>query len=136
MPYIVTARHPTDLCFVCHQNNKLQVHFPCNPQQTGPEYFKTARKCGVFGVSCELHSFQVNYLIDEAQDVGKGADATISLLHHFFATHGLNEDVVKLHADNCVGQNKNNANIHYLLWRVMTGRHKEAHLSFMLVHEN
>ena len=33
----------------------------------------------------------------------------------------------------CVGLNKNSANIHYLLWRVMTGRHKNASLSFMLV---
>ena len=78
-------------------------------------------------------SFQINYLIDEAENVGKGADATISLLHHFLATHGLQEEDVNLHADNCVGQNKNNANIHYLLWLVMTGRHKNASLSFMLV---
>ena len=96
-------------------------------------YFKTARKCGIFGVCCEPRSFQVNYLIDEAQDVGKGADATLSLLHHFLSTHSLKEQVVELHADNCVGQNKNNANVHYLLWRVMTGKHKAAHLSFMLV---
>ena len=38
-----------------------------------------------------------------------------------------------LHADNCVGQNKNNATIQYLMWRVITGRHESAELSFMLV---
>ena len=38
-----------------------------------------------------------------------------------------------LHADNCVGQNKNNANVHCLMWRTLTGRHKAATLSFMLV---
>ena len=27
-----------------------QVHFPFSAQQTGPEYFKTARKCGIFEV--------------------------------------------------------------------------------------
>ena len=32
-----------------------------------------------------------------------------------------------------MGQNKNNANIHYLLWRVLTGKNKAAQLSFMLV---
>lgn len=53
----------------------------------------------------------MNYLIDEAQDVGKGADATISLFHHFLCTHGLQEETV----NNCVGQNKNNATVHYLL---------------------
>ena len=61
-----------------------KVHYPYTPQQSGPAYFKTARKCGIFGVACEPRSFQVNYLIDEVQEVGKGADATLSLLHHFF----------------------------------------------------
>lgn len=51
-----------------------------SPQQTGPEIFKTARKCGIFGVCCE--PLQVNCLIDEAEDVGKGAEATLSLFHH------------------------------------------------------
>lgn len=30
-----------------------QVHFPSNPQQPGPIYFKTPRKCGLFGICCE-----------------------------------------------------------------------------------
>jgi len=157
LPYIVTAKPATDLCFTCQQNNSLivrsvnmpesiksqrlseaqehlgrahterghynsqckdlcstdsnpskmhysydyaqNVHYPYTPQQTGPAYFKTARKCALFGICCEPQSFQVNYLIDEAQDVGKGADAMISLLHHFFATHSLHEEEVLLHAD-------------------------------------
>ena len=37
-----------------------------------------------------------------------------------------------LHADNCSGQNKNNAMIQYLLWRVITGKHQTVTLSFML----
>ena len=44
-----------------------QVHFPSNPMQPGPIYFKTPRKCGIFGVMCEAVPRQVNYLIDEAQ---------------------------------------------------------------------
>lgn len=51
----------------------------------------------------------MNYLIDEASDVGKGANTVISFLHHFFQHHSLGEVDVGLHADNCVGQNKNNA---------------------------
>ena len=27
-----------------------QVHYPSNPQQPGPIYFKTPRKCGIFGI--------------------------------------------------------------------------------------
>ena len=55
------------------------------------------------------------------------------MIDHYFTVHGCQEKDVKLHADNCVGQNKNNALIHYLLWRTMTGRHRSAELSFMLV---
>ena len=86
-----------------------QVHYPHNPLQPGPMYFKTARKCAVFGVCCEGIPRQINYLIDEASAVGKGANTVISLLHHFLQHHRLGEVNVGLHADNCTGQNKNNA---------------------------
>ena len=61
-----------------------QVFFPSNPLQPGPIYFKTPRKCAVFGVCCEPLSSQINYLFDGACDVGKGANCVVSLLHHFF----------------------------------------------------
>ena len=60
-----------------------QVDIPSNPMQPGPIYFKTPRKCAIFGVMCEAIPRQVNYLIDEASDVGKGANTTISYVHHF-----------------------------------------------------
>ena len=85
-----------------------QVHIPSNPLQPGPIYFKAPRKCGIFGTMCEGVPRQVNYLIDQASTVGKGVNATISYVHHFFARHGLGENDVHLHADNCAGQNKNN----------------------------
>ena len=86
-----------------------QVHYPHNPLQPGPMYFKTARKCAIFGVCCEGIPRQINYLIDEASDTGKGANTVISLLHHFLQHHGLGEVNLGLHADNCTGQNKNNS---------------------------
>lgn len=47
----------------------------------------------------EMQCFrQVNYLIDEASDVGKGANTTISFVHHYFHNHGLGETHVKLYA--------------------------------------
>jgi len=42
------------------------------------------------------------------------------------------EETVHLHADNCGGQNKNAIMVQYLLWRVMTGQHKQITLSFMI----
>ena len=100
--------------------------------QPGPIYFKTPRKCGIFGVMCEAVPRQVNYLIDEAAAVGKGANATISYVHHFFARQGLGETDVHLHADNCAGQNKNKYFLWYLAWRIATELHQSIKYSFLI----
>ena len=100
-----------------------QIHFP----------YETARKCGLFGVCNDGNNKHVLYLIDEAENPGKGADCVISLVHHYIESYGHGEKCLYLHADNCVGQNKNNATIQYLLWRVMTGKQDSIELSFMLV---
>ena len=55
-----------------------QLHYPSNPNQPGPIYFKTPRKCALFGVCCEAIPRQVNFLIDESVWTGKGANSTIS----------------------------------------------------------
>lgn len=49
-----------------------QVFYPNDPLQPGPTYFLTPRKCAIFGVCCESLPRQINYLIDEAVDMGKG----------------------------------------------------------------
>lgn len=95
-----------------------QVHFPSNPMQPGPIYFKTPRKCGIFRVMCEAVPRQVNYLI--------------SYVHHFFISHGLGETDVHLHADNCAGQNKNNYFLWYLAWRIATELHQSIKYSFLI----
>ena len=109
-----------------------QIHYPYNDQQPSPAYFLMARKCQLFGVCCEAKSQQVNYLIDEAEYTGKGANTTISLVHHFLENHSVGEKHVLLHCDNCVGQNKNNAFIFYLVWRILSNRHQSITLSFMV----
>ena len=50
-----------------------QVHYPSNPLQPCPIYFKMPRKCSLFGVCCEAIPRQVNFLVDEAVLTGKGA---------------------------------------------------------------
>ena len=119
--------------FTCYSFDfAQQIHIPSNPQQPGPMYFKTPRKCGVFGVLAEALSQVTLFLVDEAVDTGKGANTVISLLDFFFAYYGLKEEECHLYADNCTGQNKNNAMLQYLLWRVMTNRHKKITLSFLV----
>lgn len=57
----------------------------------------------------------------------------ISMLHHFLGHHSFGEINLHLHADNCVGQNKNRYVMSYLMWRVLTGLHQEIKISFLLV---
>ena len=78
----------------------LTFNYPYDSQQTGPEYFKTARKCGLFGVCNDGGKKQILYLIDEAETPGKGADCIISLVHRYIEKHGCGEKTAYLHAEN------------------------------------
>ena len=80
------------------------MHYPSDPLQPGPIYFKTPRKCGIFGITNDAINVQYNYLIDEIVNTGKGANSTISYVHHYFENHGVGETDAFLHADNCVGE--------------------------------
>lgn len=53
-------------------------------------------------------------------------------MHNYFELYSLGEKEIIIHADNCSGQNKNNAMIQYLAWRVLTGKHKKITYSFMV----
>ena len=65
-------------------------------------------------------------------DVGKGANTTISYVHHYFQNHGLGETQAHLHADNCSGENKNNYFIWYLAWRTILQLHDSINYSFLI----
>ncbi|XP_061190944.1 uncharacterized protein LOC133199075 [Saccostrea echinata] len=84
-----------------------EVHFPHHAQQLGSIFFKTPRKCNVFGVYCEGSGKQVFYLIDEAENTGKSANF-VCMVHHFFQHHRYGEKTASIHFDNCSGQNKYN----------------------------
>lgn len=100
------------------------VTYPSSPQQVGASHFKSNRKCSVFGVNSEKTHVQTNSLVDEKYSTGKGANSTISMLHSYLTKNNFKNLV--LFADNCVGQNKNNALLHYLLWRVVTEKMKPS----------
>jgi len=126
-------QEPCSLKMVMHYSFDYaqQVHYPYSSQQKGKEYFITARKCQIFGVCAEAISRQVLFLNDESEVIGKGSTAVISMLDAFFRLHGLGENEANLHADNCVGQNKNKYVMWYLMWRVMNGLHERIKISFM-----
>ena len=100
--------------------------------QPGPLYLKTWHKCGIFGIMCKAIPQQLNYLIDEASDVGKGANTTVSFVHHYFHGHGLGKTSAHLHADNCTKQNKNNCFLWYLAWRVIHQLHHSINYFFLI----
>ena len=62
-----------------------QVFYPNDPLHPGPMYFLTPRKCAIFGVCYEAIPHPINYLIDKAVNMGKGANAVVS---HHFVHHG------------------------------------------------
>jgi len=72
----------------------------------------------------------VIYVIPEWVLVGKGANMVISLLHRFLAKYSSGETQLVLNADNCVGQNKNNTMLQYLMWRVTAGLSRHIELPF------
>ena len=110
-----------------------QMHYPCNVLQPGPQLFKTARKCNLFGVAYESIKTQLNHLVDEAAYVGKGCNATVSLVHDFLENHGVKGKQLYLQPDNCVEQNINNIVVHYLCRRVSTGRNESISLSLQAI---
>lgn len=110
-----------------------QLQYPFEEQQVGPIFFKTPRRAQLFGVCCEGSQQQANYLIDEADFPEKNANTVISLLDHFFSHYGYGETHAYLTADNCVGQNKNNAVIQYLMYRILSNLHTTIEMSFLVV---
>ena len=110
-----------------------QLQVPYHARQVGPLYFKVPLKVQLFGICNGATKNQVNYLFDELPSIGAngtcahGPNSVISMLHHFFENHSAHEPTCHLHADNCVGQNKNRAVVGYLAWRVIKGLHKKNH---------
>ena len=92
----------------CSFDFAQHVYFSSSPQQVGSLYFLTPRKCQLFGVCSEAKGEQVNYLIDENDYIGKGANCVVSLLHHYLENYTSTNQHLVLHADNATGQNKNN----------------------------
>ncbi|KAJ8322420.1 LOW QUALITY PROTEIN: hypothetical protein KUTeg_000029 [Tegillarca granosa] len=75
-----------------------------------------------------LVSSQIFYLIDKAEQTGKGANLVASMLHHHFLYRGYGKTDAALHMDNC---SVTSVFFRYGLWRVMTGQHDSIRFSLM-----
>ncbi|XP_052274560.1 uncharacterized protein LOC127874348 [Dreissena polymorpha] len=97
----------------------------------GPLYFFSLRKVHIFGVRIDSQRKQINFLVDEDKTIGQdgsqahGPDSVISMLDWVMSNYETENDVCSIHADNCPGQNKNKFFVGYLMWRVMTGKHRK-----------
>jgi len=109
-----------------------QIFIPNSSQQVGPLYFLVPYKLALFGIICEPLGKMVIYVIPEAILVSKGSNMVVSLLHHFLGKYAAGVTQITLNADNCVGQNKNNTVLQYLMWRVITGLSTRIELAFMV----
>lgn len=96
-------------------------------------YFFSLRNIHVFSIRDDGDEKQFNYLYDEG-DGGKGANHVLSMLFYFLRhrPHQFAAMTVHLHADNCCGQNKNNAVMQFFLLMVQIGYLKHAELKFMI----
>lgn len=106
------------------------VSYPSSPQQVGSSYFKSGRKCAIFGIANERTKVQDNYLVDESYSIGKGPNSVISMLDDYLERHPSKKVII--FADNCVSQNKNNALVRYLQWRVDCGKNDTISVNFLL----
>lgn len=92
----------------------------------------------LFCIAQEARHEQHNYLFGEHQCIGidgtksHGPDSVLFMLHHYLICAEVKPSL-RLHADNCTGQNKNKTVIAYLLWRCSTGLSTDTRLSFMRV---
>ena len=107
------------------------IGVPNTADQLGGTYFLQMRTFLLFGVYSALENSQVCYTYDE-REAGKGANEVISFLHNFLSTRSIQSPNIRIHADNCRGQNKNKFVMWYLVWLAATGRVKRVEYKFMI----
>jgi len=109
------------------------IDVPNTTDQLGGTFYLHMRKFHLFGIYSILEKSQFFYTYDE-REAGKGANEVISFLHHFLANRTIQKPNIRIHADNCRGQNKNKYLMWYLIWLAATGRTKRIEFKFIRLH--
>ena len=76
-------------------------------------------------------SLQQMYLLPEGTIPGKGANTTVSILHHALETGYSDKKFVDVCCDNCGGQTYNNIAVKYFLWRTMMNKQSKMMVIFI-----
>lgn len=107
------------------------IAVPHTTDQLGGTFYLHMRNFLLFGICSVLENSQTCYTYDE-REAAKGANEVISFLHDFFVSREIQTPNIRIHADNCRGQNKNKYVMWYMIWLVSTGRVKRIELKFMI----
>lgn len=107
------------------------IDVPHTEEKLGGTFYIHMRKFLLFCVRSVLENEQVCYTYDE-REAGKGSNEVISFLHQFLVNRKIQTPNIRIHADNCSGQNKNKYVLWYLTWLATTGRLKHIELKFMI----
>ena len=87
------------------------IAVPHTTDQLGGTFYLHMRNFLLFGIFSVLDNIQLCYTYDE-REAAKGANEVISFLHDFLANRQIKTPIIRIHADNCRGQNKNK----YMMW--------------------
>lgn len=116
-----------------------KILLPRLQHQPGQLHFVTGLKFDLFGVSCSNSGNNFVFGLAEGHWPNeKTANVVASMLHHVLSEEGMNayqgylSRNLKLHADNCSGQNKNRFILWYLCWRVICGLNDRIDLYFLV----
>jgi len=107
------------------------IEVPHTTDQLGGTFYLHMRNFHLFGICSALENTHTFYTYDE-REAGKGSNEVISFLHDFLATRTIQTPNIRIHADNCTGQNKNKYVMWYLVWLAATGRVRRIEYKFMI----
>lgn len=116
-----------------------KVLLPQLVRQPGQLFFVTGLKFDLFGVHDSNAAKTYIFGLPEGHwPSTKDANTVLSMLHHVVHCHittlhsTRKIKTIKMHADNCAGQNKNRFVLFYLCWLTILGLHDAVHLDFMV----
>ena len=129
LPFISISTPSSDLCFTCQQLSlAAQKSFGVSYEEKlrrGEEYQEHLQRAKKERIYYNTQIAEATEKFEEWQQ-SKEKPLMCHCSFDFVASD------VLLQADNCVGQNKNNCTMQYLVWRTMSKRDLSVKLSFML----